>query len=88
MHRIVITHSVEDMDRWLRGKEERATALGAAGSNVRDFVAADGSLNVAVAADVDDMDTLQAMLGAPSAELAGLMEKHGVRPPFTLYIEK
>jgi hypothetical protein len=88
MQRIMITHTVEDMERWLRGKQERATGLGEVGSNVRDFVAADGSMNVAVSADVDDMDALQAMLSAPSAELAGLMEKHGVRPPFTLYVEK
>lgn len=88
MQRIVITHSVADMERWLLGKEERATALGSAGSNVRDFVAADGSLQVAVGVDVDDMEAVQAMLSAPSAELAALMEKHGVRPPFTLFIEK
>lgn len=88
MPRIVITHSVEDMDRWLGGKEERATALGAAGSNVQDHVAADGSLQVAVSADIDDMDVVQAMLSAPSDELVGLMQKHGVIPPFTVYIEK
>ena len=87
MPKIVITHAVENIDRWLLGKEERVTALGAVGSNVTDFVAEDGSLNVAVSADIHDADALRALLASPPPDVLALMQKHGVVPPFTAYIE-
>lgn len=87
MPKLVIMHAVEDVERWLKGKEERVAVLGAFGSNVTDFVAADGSPNVAVSAEVHDMDGLQAMMASPSDETMALMQKHGVVPPFTNYIE-
>jgi hypothetical protein len=40
--RIVITHAVQDVDRWLKGKAERAAALPGA-TDVTDLVATDGS---------------------------------------------
>ena len=52
-----------------------------------DFVAADGSNNVAVSAEVADLDELGAMLGSPQPETVALMEKHGVVQPITLYVE-
>jgi hypothetical protein len=40
--KVVITHAVEDIDRWLEGKEGRAAAIeSCSGSNVTDYVAAD-----------------------------------------------
>lgn len=87
MPTMTITHAVENIDRWLQGKEERATALGKAGSNVRDFVAQDGSTNVAVTVDVDDLDAVNAMLSSPPADMMALMQKHGVVPPLTVYVE-
>ena len=51
MARVVITHAVEDADRWLQGKAERAGAIESmGGSNVTDFVAQDGTNNVALTA--------------------------------------
>ena len=88
MARIVAIHAVEDIPRWLEGKAERAAAIeSGSGSNVTDFVAADGSSNVAVSADVADMDQLGAMLASPQPEVAALMEKHGVIQPITVYVE-
>jgi hypothetical protein len=86
--RMVITHSVVDVNRWLAGKAERAAAIGSVGTNVTDYVAQDGSNHVAVAVDVSDLAGVQAMLSTPSAELKALMDKHGVVPPFTAYVEK
>lgn len=88
MPRVVITHDVAEIDRWLKGKAERAAAIGSAGTNVTDYVAADGSNHVAVTADITDLDALQALLQAPPADLAAQMESHGVLPPITAYIEK
>ena len=43
MPKVVITHAVEDVDHWLRGKAERATAIeSAGGSNVTDYVGRTG----------------------------------------------
>ena len=66
---------------------ERAAAIGAAGSNVTDYVALDGSKNIAITVDVDDMDAAQALLSSPPPEAAAQMEAHGVLPPITAYIE-
>ena len=87
MPRMVVTHAVVDIERWLKGKAERAAAIGAAGTNVTDYVAADGSNNIAVTADIHDMDALQALMASPSAEAVAQMESHGVVPPLTVYIE-
>lgn len=88
MPRMVITHDVVDIERWLKGKEERAGALGAVGSDVTDYVAEDGSNRIAVSATIHDMSALQAMLDAPPPEVAALMEAHGVVPPLTVYLEQ
>lgn len=88
MPRIVITHAVQDVERWLQGKAERAAAIEtASGSNVTDFVAADGSDSIAVTADVADVDAIKSMLASPPAEVLAKMEAHGVVPPITAYIE-
>ncbi len=88
MARIVVIHAVADTPRWLEGKAERAAAIeSASGSNVTDYVAADGSNNIAITADVADVDALNALLESPPPEVLALMEKHGVVPPITAYFE-
>jgi hypothetical protein len=85
---MVITHEVVDIERWLKGKDERAAAIGSVGSHVTDHVALDGSNRIAVTVDVHDLEAVQALLGSPPAEVAAQMEAHGVLPPLTAYIEK
>ena len=88
MPKIVLTHAVEDIERWLEGKAERAAAIeSGSGSNVTDYVAADGTRNIAVTADVADVDAIKAMLASPPPDVLSKMEAHGVVPPFTAYIE-
>ena len=66
MPRVVITHAVEDIDRWLQGKTKRAADIeSGSGSNVTDYVARDGSNNIAVTADVSDPAALQGILASP-----------------------
>jgi hypothetical protein len=87
--RVVITHAVEDVDRWLEGKASRAAAIeSGTGSNVTDCVAADGSKNVAITADVSDPGTLQRMLASPPPEVLAAMQEHGVVQPITAYVER
>lgn len=88
MPRVVITHAVEDVERWLGGKAERVAAIeSGSGSNVTDYVAHDGSNNIAVTADVSDLSKLQSMLASPPPEVLARMEEHGVIQPIKAYIE-
>ena len=89
MPKMVITHSVADVEKWLGFKAERAEAIGGlGGTNVVDHVAHDGSKTVAITADVADVDALLAALGSPSPEVAAVMEQHGVLPPVVAYVAK
>lgn len=88
MPKMIITHAVVDVERWLRGKTERAAVIGKYATNVKDHVAADGSNKIAVSADIHDMAGLQAMMASPPPDAAAAMERHGVIQPITAYIEK
>lgn len=83
MPKVVFTHAVVDVDRWLKGNADRQQL----GSNVVDYVAEDGSNNIAITVDVDDFPALQAMLAAPPPEVQAQMDEHGVVPPITTYVE-
>jgi muconolactone delta-isomerase len=86
MPRIVITHAIQDVDRWLEGKAERADAV-PGGTAVHDLVALDGSRNAALTFDVDDVEALKSMLSSMPPEVAAQAEAHGVIPPMTVYVE-
>ena len=56
-----------------RGKAGRAAAIeSGTGSNVTDYVAADGSNNVVITADVSDSAALQGMLASRPPEVCGV----------------
>jgi muconolactone delta-isomerase len=86
MPRIVISHAVQDVDRWLLGKPERAVALPGI-TGFCDLVALDGSNNAAVAFDVDDVEELKSLLASLPPEVAAQAESHGVIMPMTVYVE-
>ena len=86
MPRIVIAHAVHDVDRWLKGKEERAAALPGA-TGVTDLVVMDGSHHAAVAFDIADLDALKAVLSSVPLEMAAQAESHGVIMPMTVYVQ-
>lgn len=88
MPRMVLTHAVVDVERWLAGKSERAATIGPYATDVTDHVAADGSNQIAITADVHDLQGVQALLASPPADAMAAMERHGVLPPITVYIEK
>jgi hypothetical protein len=46
-----------------------------------DYVAEDGSNNIAITADVDDFPALQAMLAAPPPEVQAQMDEYGSSLP-------
>jgi hypothetical protein len=49
--------------------------------------AEDGSNTLAISADVGDPAAIRAMLSSPPPDVLALVEKHGVVPPITAYIE-
>jgi len=59
MPKMVVTHAVVEVERWLQGKDERAAIIGQYATDVTDHVAADGSNSVAITADIHDLDGLQ-----------------------------
>ena len=88
MPKLVITHAVEDLDRWRAGQSERAAAIeSGSGSNVTDYVAADGSNNIAITADVEDFELLKGMHASPPPEILEKMQAHGVVQPITAYVQ-
>jgi protein-L-isoaspartate O-methyltransferase len=88
MAKMIITHGVVDVNSWLSFKSERAEAISAMGaSQVVDYVAQDGSNAAAIAADVDDVASVMAAVGSPPPELMDAMQRHGVIPPMTIYVE-
>jgi len=55
MAKVVVTHNVADVDKWLSFKDERAAAIGQiGGTNVLDHAAADGSNTIAITCDMED----------------------------------
>jgi hypothetical protein len=86
--KIVITHKVVDVERWLKYKQERVDQFKPFGTNVTDNVALDGSNNVSVTADVHDLAVLQSAMASPPPDMAAAMERHGVIPPLAVYVEK
>ncbi len=53
MPRVIITHDIREVDRWLAGKDERAAAMPGA-TGVTDLVALDGGNQAAVTFETDD----------------------------------
>jgi hypothetical protein len=87
--KMVITHKVEDVEKWLKGKVERAAAIAhLGGKNVVDHVATDGSNTVAITADVSDPAAVTAAITSPSPDLSAAMASHGVVPPVAVHVEK
>lgn len=88
MPKVVVTHNVADVEKWLGFKSERAEAVaGLGGSNVVDHVAVGGGTTVAVSADVSDVAAFEAALSTPPPEVAEIMQSHGVQPPLTIFVE-
>jgi hypothetical protein len=88
MPKIVVTAAVKDVKAWLKFKPELIAQMSAVASDGTSYVAMDGSNRVASTWDVPDMDAFQAAQTAVSPEAAAAMERYGMIPPVTVYIER
>ncbi len=89
MPKIVITHGVVDVDAWLKFKSERADAIGGM----------EAPMSWTTSRTTEAMPSPSAAMWrmrrqswrpspSPPPELAAAMERHGVLPPLTAYVEK
>jgi hypothetical protein len=85
MPKIVVTHTVKDVKFWASKDDERLEILAPFATDLVSYVAADGSNQVAVAANIHDMEGMMAFMQTPEA--AAAMEAHGVIPPPIFHIE-
>lgn len=88
MPKIVVTAAVKDVQAWLEFKPQLIAQMSAVASDGTSYIAADGSNRVASTWDVADLDAFQAAQTAASPEMAAAMERYGMIPPVTVYIEK
>lgn len=86
MSRVIFTHRVRDHALWASKHSERVAAFAAWGSNVIDYLGADGGNDVAVSVDVHDLAGMQAALISP--EIATAKQAHGVIEPVVAHIEQ
>jgi hypothetical protein len=88
MPKIVVTAAVKDVQAWLEFKPLLIAQLSGVASDGTSYVATDGSNRVASTWDVPDMEAFQAAQTAVSPEMAAAMERYGMIPPVTVYVEK
>ncbi len=88
MPKIVVTAAVKDVEAWLKFKPQLIAQMSAVASDGTSYVAMDGSNRVATTWDVPDLEAFQAAQSAASPEMAEAMERYGMIPPATIYIEK
>jgi redox-regulated HSP33 family molecular chaperone len=86
MPKIVVTAAVKDVEAWLKFKPEMIAQMSAVASDGTSYVAMDG--RVASTWDVPDLEAFQAAQTAVSPEMAEAMERYGMIPPVTVYVEK
>ena len=88
MPKIVVTATVKDGEAWLEFKPQLIAQMSAVASDGTSYVAMDGSNRVASTWDVPDLEAFQAAQSAASPEMTAAMERYGMIPPVTIYIEK
>jgi hypothetical protein len=87
MPKLVITATVKDVEGWLKFKPELIAHLSAVASDGTSYVTTDGTNRVATTWDVPDLTAFQAAQAAASPEMAAAMERYGMIPPVTIYVE-
>jgi hypothetical protein len=87
MPKIVVTAAVKDVEAWLKFKPQLIAHLSAVASDGTSYVTTDGTNRVATTWDVPDLAAFQAAQAAASPEMAAAMERYGMIPPLTIYVE-
>ena len=81
----VITHEVDDVDKWL-SSPKREEVFGPIGVSVRTFSDANGSNKTALIAEIPDMEAFQELMKSDAA--ADAMKHDGVNPETVLVLNE
>ena len=84
MRRVIATHAVESMDKWLAGGEERAKLFSQFCSGYRIYRHPKEN-KVALVWENVDSEKFEAVLGHPDTEKAKM--RHTVKDPIEIYFE-
>ena len=85
MAKLVAIHTVKDVKHWASKGDERLEILGPIATDIVSYVAADGSNQIALSANIHDMDGWLTLMQSPEA--AAAMESHGVIQPIIMHFE-
>ncbi len=86
MPRIIVTHAVKDVDQWLACRDRTVAAFSPYATDIFFCTIPEGSNNVAISANVHDMEGLMAL--SQTAEHQAFTEEAGViHPPQAMYFE-
>ena len=81
----VITHEVNDVERWL-SSPKREEVFGPMGITIRTFRDPDGSKKTALIAEIPDLEALQEVMKSEAA--ADAMQHDGVKPETLLLFDE
>jgi hypothetical protein len=85
MPRVIFTHAVSDVDHWASKHSNRVQAFSAWGTNVVDYLSADGGNTVGVSVDVHDMEAMKTSM--TTTEMAAAKAADGVLDPIMMFVE-
>ena len=84
MTTIVIRHKVGNIDRWLKGHQDRVEIFSKFSSGFQTLQDTNDPNSVVLIAEVFDMDAMQAVLSNPDIIQKIAKEKHTVLEPITV----
>ncbi len=82
---IVVRHKVGDIDKWLKGHQDRVELFAPAISSFKTFQDADDPKSVVLVLEVTDMEKLGAIMNDPNIQEA--KDRHTVKEPIILSIQ-
>ena len=82
---IVARHKVKDINKWLKGHEDRLRIFGPAISGLKTFQDQDDPNSVILVMEVTDMDKFGAIMNDPKTQDA--KDRHTVLEPITISMQ-
>lgn len=85
MATVVTRHKVGDINKWIKGQQERLDIFGPAISSLKAFQDVDDPNSVALVIEVTDLELFHKILNDPKTQSA--KDKHTVIEPITVSME-
>ena len=85
MATVVTRHKVGDIDKWIKGQQERLDIFGPAISSLKAFQDVDDPNSVVLALDVTNLELFHEILNDPKTQ--SFKDKHTVLEPIIVSVE-